>query len=212
MTYPLISYPSIFGIPIIYLTYISILYNFADDEKPYKLNKFMFFYNIFQIIFNLFIVYGFLFTFYFEFFIYLHYISKYIDYIDTIIIILRKKNNQLSFLHIYHHSTISILWGLILKAKEANNISYFGCFINSFIHSIMYSHYLYTSLGFINPYKKLITKAQIIQFYLCIFYSIYIIYYNFTISIIYPYIQIIYCLIMIILFQDYYKKKLNNYF
>lgn len=209
MTYPLISYPSIFGIPIVYLSYISILYNYIDDEIPLKLNKFMFFYNSFQILFNLFMIAGFLFTNYFEFFMYLHYLSKYIDYIDTIIIVLRKKDNQLTFLHLYHHSTISIIWGIILNANLANQISYFGCLINSFIHSIMYSHYLYSSFGLINPYKKYITKAQITQFILCILHSIYVINFNFEMPIFYPLLQIIYCMIMIILFQNFYKKKLQ---
>jgi len=208
MTYPLVSYQSIFGIPVIYLSYISVLYNYFDDEPLFKLNKFMVFYNSFQILFNLYMVYGFMFTNYYEFFIYLHYLSKYIDYIDTIIIILRKKDNQLTFLHLFHHSTINIPWGIILYANLANEISYFGCFINSFIHFIMYSHYLYSSFGYINPYKKYITKAQITQFVLCIFNSIYIIKYKNEMPIFFPLLQLFYSVIMIILFQDYYKKKL----
>lgn len=44
----------------------------------------------------------------------------------------------------------------------------FGCLINSVIHCLMYSHYLYTSFGYTNPFKKLITQAQLIQFATCI--------------------------------------------
>lgn len=209
MTYPLVSYPSIFGIPLIYLSYISVLYNYIDDEPPFKLNKFMFFYNSFQILFNLFMVCGFMFTNYYELFIYIHYLSKYIDYIDTIIIVLRKKDNQLTFLHLFHHSTINIPWGIMLNANLANEISYFGCFINSFIHFVMYSHYLYSSFGYVNPYKKYITKAQITQFVLCILNSIYIIAYKSEMPAIYPSLQLFYCIIMIVLFQDFYKKKLH---
>lgn len=33
---------------------------------------------------------------------------------------------------------------------------------------MMYSHYLYTSFGYTNPFKKLITQAQLIQFATCI--------------------------------------------
>jgi hypothetical protein len=39
----------------------------------------------------------------------------------------------------------------------------FGALINSVIHCMMYSHYLWTSFGLNNPFKKMITQAQLIQ-------------------------------------------------
>lgn len=35
----------------------------------------------------------------------------------------------------------------------------FGALINSVIHCMMYSHYLWTSFGFNNPFKKMITQV-----------------------------------------------------
>lgn len=35
---------------------------------------------------------------------YFYYILKFVDLLDTIFFILRKKNNQVTFLHVYHHA------------------------------------------------------------------------------------------------------------
>ncbi|XP_015368990.1 PREDICTED: elongation of very long chain fatty acids protein 4-like isoform X3 [Diuraphis noxia] len=40
--------------------------------------------------------------------VWLYYIVKFFELLDTIFLILRKKDNQLSFLHVYHHSTMFI--------------------------------------------------------------------------------------------------------
>lgn len=37
-----------------------------------------------------------------------YYLIKIIDLLDTVFFILRKKNNQVSFLHIYHHSVMVV--------------------------------------------------------------------------------------------------------
>ena len=44
-----------------------------------------------------------------------YYISKLVEFLDSIFFILRKKNNQLTFLHVYHHSTMFILWWIGIK-------------------------------------------------------------------------------------------------
>lgn len=41
-----------------------------------------------------------------EYYIFVHYLSKFLDLFDTIFIVLKKKDRQLSFLHVYHHATI----------------------------------------------------------------------------------------------------------
>ena len=50
-----------------------------------------------------------------------HYLSKYLDFFDTIFIILRKKDAQLSFLHVYHHASIGWIWGLLLHVSMEEN-------------------------------------------------------------------------------------------
>lgn len=44
-----------------------------------------------------------------------YYFSKLIEFLDTIFFILRKKEKQLTFLHVYHHSTMFVLWWIGIK-------------------------------------------------------------------------------------------------
>lgn len=44
-----------------------------------------------------------------------YFFSKIIELLDTVFFILRKKNNQITFLHVYHHSTMLINWWLGVK-------------------------------------------------------------------------------------------------
>ena len=209
--------------PIFYLNSVYFLNRYMNNYKNgFNLNIFMYFYNSFQILFNAYIVYGLcdipfkgiiniLYSDRIEYFVFLHYISKYIDYLDTLFIILRKKNNQLSFLHIYHHSTVGIIWGFLLYMGQGNGTASFGCLLNSFIHIIMYSHYLITSFGINNPFKKYITQMQLVQFLILFIHSIVVISnYEKYFPLKYAFIQFIYQLQMIILFSNFYKNSYKN--
>ena len=43
------------------------------------------------------------------------YISKILDFFDTITIVLQKKWKQLSFLHVYHHSSVFMFYWLNVR-------------------------------------------------------------------------------------------------
>ena len=43
------------------------------------------------------------------------YISKLLELLDTVIFILRKKYNQVSFLHVFHHASMFSLWWVGVK-------------------------------------------------------------------------------------------------
>jgi hypothetical protein len=43
------------------------------------------------------------------------YFSKLVEFLDTLFFILRKKNNQVSVLHVYHHSTMPFIWWIAVK-------------------------------------------------------------------------------------------------
>ena len=47
--------------------------------------------------------------------IWLFYFSKIVEFFDTVFFILRKKNGQITVLHIYHHSTMVALWWIGTK-------------------------------------------------------------------------------------------------
>lgn len=91
---------------------------------------------------------------------YLFYLSKYYEIIDTIIILM--KGRRSSFLQTYHHAgAIITMWsGINYKAPP---IWIFVIF-NSFIHTIMYSYYAITSIGYTPPGKQYLTRMQITQF------------------------------------------------
>lgn len=108
--------------------------------------------------------------------VFLHYLTKYVDLIDTLIIILRKKSNQLSFLHVYHHSTVLIIWGWVVATwPEDGTAAYvYGAWINSWIHVIMYIYYGLTASNIKIPViiKKSVTCCQIAQFVTCIMHAV----------------------------------------
>jgi len=95
--------------------------------------------------------------------------SKVIELSDTIFFILRKKNNQLTFLHIYHHGTMIFNWWAGIKYL-AGGQSFFIGLLNSFVHIIMYSYYWLSALGpHMQKYlwwKRYLTSLQLVQFVL----------------------------------------------
>ncbi len=138
-----------------------------------------------------------------EYFVIVHFLSKIFDFCDTFFIVLRKKHEQLSFLHVYHHSTIIAIWGYLLYAGFGGGAVIFGALVNSFVHVLMYTHYLLTSMGFKNPLKKSLTLVQIFQFYLCVFQAVLV---ASGFETVYPrhlsYLQLVYHVSMIILFSN----------
>jgi len=205
-----------------YFSMIYILTKYMRYKKPYSLKYAMLIYNKIQIILNIYMIYGLIpvisfpniyginipYTSNLRYFVYVHYLSKYFDYFDTLFIILRgKEKQQLSFLHVYHHSTIGIIWGWLLYCGHGNGTVSFGCFINSVIHLFMYSHYLYTSLGYNNPFKKYITRAQLLQFFICLIHSLVVLAIDNSVPKKFAIIELIYQCSMIILFSKFYSKS-----
>ena len=47
--------------------------------------------------------------------LYWHFISKAVELLDTVLMILRKKDNQVTFLHVYHHVLILNTWWWVMK-------------------------------------------------------------------------------------------------
>jgi len=209
-----------------YLLLIQILTNSMKTRMPYSLKYIMYIYNSTQIILNAYIIYGLsplssnplnifgLNTVYspkIKYYVYVHYLSKYLDYLDTVFIVLRgKSEQQLSFLHIYHHATIGVIWGYLIHIGHGNGTTAFGALINSFIHFIMYSHYLYTSLGFTNPLKKYITQAQMIQFSMCVLHALCVLLWENIVPKYLAYIQLFYHFQMLYLFRNFYLKSYKN--
>lgn len=103
-----------------------------------------------------------------------YYFSKLVEFLDTVFFILRKKDNQITFLHVYHHVSMFNIWWCCLNWIPCGQ-SFFGPTLNSFIHVWMYSYYGLSALPAMQPYlwwKRHLTQAQLIQFVLTILHTV----------------------------------------
>jgi len=104
-----------------------------------------------------------------------YYVSKYAELLETFIFALRKKYNQISFLHCYHHITMLLLWWSVTKWAPGGQAYIFGG-INSFVHFVMYTYYGLSAMGpTVRKYlwwKRHITKLQLSQFVILFAYCI----------------------------------------
>lgn len=96
-----------------------------------------------------------------------YFMSKVVELLDTVFFVLRKKQAQVTFLHVYHHSVTCLFsWGY-LKYLPGEQGVVIG-FLNSGVHIFMYTYYMLAAMG---PkyakflwWKKYITWIQLIQF------------------------------------------------
>ena len=47
--------------------------------------------------------------------IWIHYSDKYTELLDTVVMVARRKEEQLSFLHVYHHLIMPWIWFIVLR-------------------------------------------------------------------------------------------------
>ncbi|XP_055931559.1 elongation of very long chain fatty acids protein 4-like [Argiope bruennichi] len=103
-------------------------------------------------------------------------LEKYLALFDTIFFVLRKKQNQISFLHVYHHIVACLLVTWIGAAPDLIFFIIISMLLNSFVHVIMYFYYGLSAFGkSIQKYlwwKRYLTIIQIVQFLLVIAYII----------------------------------------
>ena len=43
-----------------------------------------------------------------------YFFSKAIEFMDTILMVIRKRFTQITFLHVFHHSTMLIIWWIVM--------------------------------------------------------------------------------------------------
>ncbi|KAF4516756.1 hypothetical protein B566_EDAN004595 [Ephemera danica] len=96
-----------------------------------------------------------------------YFFCKVIELLDTIFFVLRKKDNQVSFLHLYHHTMMPFCAWIGTRYLPGGHGTLLGV-INSFVHIVMYGYYLLAALGpQVQKYlwwKKYITTLQLAQF------------------------------------------------
>ncbi|XP_043254215.1 elongation of very long chain fatty acids protein 1-like [Colletes gigas] len=170
---------------------------FMANKQPYGLHQLVRVYNLIQIILNATIIYLIVDSGWIEdFFIYCvppnydptpqglkicaisyyGFVIRVFDLFETIVFVLRKKNRQVSFLHLYHHITTVIVTWLNVKYVSTGMSLTIGI-VNSTIHVIMYTYYLLSTYGpsvqrKLQPLKPMITIAQMVQFVFLILYML----------------------------------------
>ncbi|XP_064645692.1 very long chain fatty acid elongase 1-like [Lineus longissimus] len=131
---------------------------------------------------------------------YLYYLTKNIELMDTVFMVLRHKRRQISFLHVFHHSSMVMLSNYAATVTPWPAIApYLG--MNSFVHIVLYFYYGLTALQPDNPpqWKKALTQLQIAQFMIILVFTLYG--YQFHKFCVY---SIFYPLSMMILFSNFY--------
>jgi len=94
--------------------------------------------------------------------LYLYYLSKIWEFLDTFIMVLRKSNAQISFLHVYHHVSVTVMWWFNVYYYPGGE-AWPSAWLNSFVHVWMYGYYLLATLGYEAWWKRYLTMLQISQ-------------------------------------------------
>lgn len=177
---------------ILIAIYLYLIYkwgpNYMENRKPFDLKLVIAAYNIFQVVACSYLVMsyigvGFKFSFIgrctpklpveeyehgYEavYYGWLAMCLRMVEFIETIFFVLRKKQNQVSALHVYHHiSTFLIVWWSLKLSLSYQEMSIMV--LNSIVHIIMYSYYLLSSYQVFRPLtnrvKPAITIIQLAQ-------------------------------------------------
>lgn len=195
--YPLMKTPwPIVAMSISYLWFVKIIGpGIMKDRKAYELFTFIRVYNLLMVLWNGFgfymachllnygldtfgcqpinpqakdyksmqmITYGYIFL-----------LSRLVEFVDTICFVLRKKDRQISGFHVFHHFSVPIAVWFFVKFAPGGNSGIFP-FLNTLIHTIMYSYYFLATFKSARPYlgwKKFLTQMQIVQFIIMILHS-----------------------------------------
>ncbi|KAJ1526065.1 hypothetical protein ONE63_009231 [Megalurothrips usitatus] len=138
-----------------------------------------------------------------------YYFSKLLEFGDTLFFILRKKDSQLSFLHVYHHATMFSLWWIGIKWVPSGS-TFLPAMTNSFIHVLLYSYYGLAALG---PkvarylwWKRYLTILQLIQFTVALVLGVNSIRVECDFPMWMKYALVVYMVSFIVLFGNFYAK------
>lgn len=131
-----------------------------------------------------------------------YWLSKLYELLDTVFMLLRHKRRQMSFLHVFHHSSITMLadWAFFLSPIPAVAPI---LALNSMVHVVMYGYYFLTALYPLRDFvwKKRITQLQIVQFVLGLWQAVMgYLYHGFCVY------AMLYALSMIVLFSNFYYR------
>ncbi|XP_028402198.1 elongation of very long chain fatty acids protein 4-like [Dendronephthya gigantea] len=167
-----------FGVAVGYLIMVFLSPLWRKYVKPLQLNMVMVVYNFFCSALSLYTVIRFVIIFIttMDLFdmtnhkdlahpLFMYFITKWIELLDTVFMILRHKERQISFLHVYHHCSVLLLSDLAYRGYRWPPVGFILC-MNSFVHIFLYLYYGQSALfpGQSPLWKKRLTQLQIFQF------------------------------------------------
>lgn len=200
-------------------------------KEPFKLNKIMIVYNFSMVALSAYMVYEFLMAgWLFDYSMqcepvdysnspqalrmasvaWWFYFSKFIELLDTTFFILRKKNNQITILHVVHHGIMPVTWYFGIKFIPGGQGSFHGL-VNACIHVFMYFYYAMSACG---PqfqkylwWKKYMTKMQMIQFVIIMVHAAQFFFIPCDYPIIFSYMIFSYAFMFMIFFANFYIQE-----
>jgi hypothetical protein len=140
-----------------------------------------------------------------------YYFCKFTEFLDTVFFVLRKKFDQITNLHVIHHSIMpaAVWWGV--KFTPGGHATFFGM-LNTFVHIIMYTYYLLAAMG---PkyqkylwWKKHLTTMQMVQFITVFFHTAQLFFIECNFPKILAYIMCFNSIMFLSLFSNFYIQVL----
>lgn len=135
-----------------------------------------------------------------------YFFSKLVEFLDTVFMVLRKKNDQITFLHVFHHvSMLNIWWFCVMLIPGGQ--SWFSASLNSLVHVFMYSYYflnLFPSMRKYLWWKRYITQMQLTQFLVILINTFYVHFSDCAFPKWSTLILMIYMFLMLFLFGNFY--------
>ncbi|XP_025110181.1 elongation of very long chain fatty acids protein 4-like [Pomacea canaliculata] len=139
--------------------------------------------------------------------------SKILEMADTVFFILRKKFNQVTFLHVYHHSSMFVFSWVVFKYVPGGQFLVYPLF-NSFVHIIMYTYYALAAMGpSVQKYlwwKRYLTMLQIAQFVILLAFTLVNIVAECDFPKGFSYAALVYGLTILLLFINFYRRSYSS--
>ncbi|KAH8384122.1 hypothetical protein KR009_012195 [Drosophila setifemur] len=106
---------------------------------------------------------------------YTYFINKIIDLLETVFFVMRKKDRQITFLHLFHHILMVYFSFVYMYYYGYGGHGFFMCFFNVMVHIVMYVYYYQSAKDAAASlwWKKYITIVQLVQFGIILTHSIY---------------------------------------
>ncbi|XP_071138920.1 very long chain fatty acid elongase 5-like isoform X2 [Mytilus edulis] len=212
---------------------------FMKNRKPYELQTFMIIYNWFLVILSAYMTFEIVYSSYLIGYfstsnplcakykhseaykdpkemrlanvLYIYFLSKILEFMDTFLMIMRKKDNQITYLHVYHHSSILIVWWIVMTYMPGGQ-SWMSSSMNCLVHVVMYAYYALAAIPSMRSklwWKKYITKFQLTQFTLILLHTLQSAFTRCDFPKIGEYMLTLYMISMLVLFGNFYIKSYN---